>query len=163
MITTKDKHRAIVEAMLDADETLQALVNMSLGSPGTGTSGGQTAMTKTINVGRYIDEHGIVERGVNGVYDLFNIWVALTGRRMVIFRGSWFSFTPKPKKLLTSVDRGDVELSWRDEKVVGGHVRLYHFRFPDDHHLVRLGTPHDEADRFVAALGTQAVQLPPRE
>ena len=159
MVATKDKHRAIVQRHLDPGETLQALINVNDGSAGGGASAAQATATAIRNTGRYRDEHGIAEKGLDGNFSLHELWLGLTDRRLLVFTGSWFTFTHKPKKLVTAVDRGRFTLTWRDETAMRP-VRLLHFVFPDDQHIVRMGEADDESDRFVAALGAEAAPMP---
>lgn len=149
MVGTREKHRDIVSRRLENGEALRALINVHDGS--TGVNGLNAS-------GRYRAEHGIAERGLNGHFDLPNVWLALTDRRLVVFSGSWFSLAPKPKELLTTFPVGTFAVSWRD-LAAPPRTRLLHFLFPDDQHIVRHGEADDESDRFLAALGTQAAPM----
>jgi hypothetical protein len=154
MVATRDKHRAIVAEHCEPGETLLALVHVNVPS-----SGGGHESPSARNVSRYTTANNIVERGVNGVYDLHDIWLGLTERRLLIFRGSWFTFAHKPKRFLTAVPIDTVTLRWRDEAALRVEARLYHFAIGDEEHLVRLGDVDEEADRFVSALGGRATLL----
>ncbi|MCB0994506.1 MAG: hypothetical protein KDB21_05410 [Acidimicrobiales bacterium] len=156
MVATRDKHRTIVSRHLASGETLQALINVNSGSTGAGSNPG----TRITNVDRYLERNGIREKGINGEFSVADIWLALTDQRMLVFSGSWFTLAPKPKKYLTDLPRAGVRVAWRDERALRP-CRLFHFVFPGDQHIVRLGEVDEEADRFVAALGVQATPLPP--
>lgn len=149
MVATRDKHRRIVSNHLESGETLHALINVNDGSPGAGP-------TSAVNAtGRYRAEHGIEERGIGGIFDLFDMWLALTDRRLLVFRGSSFSLAPKPKRLEVALGRDDLEVAWRDDRAFGP-FRLLHFTFANGDVVVRMGETDDESDRFLAALGERA-------
>ena len=144
---------------LQDGEVLQALVHVNSGSGGGAGSGMAQAHATKLSPAGYVAEHGIAEKGLNGQFALADIWLALTDRRLLVWSGSVISLAPRPKKLLTEAPRDSFTVTWRDARSFTGY-RLYHFVFPDEQHLVRLGEDDDEADRFVAALGDQASLMP---
>lgn len=142
-----------MRAALDPGEGLVACVFVHQGS-----TVGESARTFH-GVGSYVAEHGIVEKGVNGVFDLIGAFVALTDRRLVLFRQASLALKPRPKALATTVPLNQVRLWWRDEASRPAS-RLYHFVFGEDEHWVRRGEQEPDADALIAALGPRAVPLP---
>ncbi len=109
------------------------------------------------SLSRYIEDNGVVEKGINGVFDLSDTWLALTDRRLAFFKGAWFTLAPKPKKHILDMPADSFTVRWRPEKGVQDHY-LLHFVFPDDQNLVVMAEPGD-ADVFLGALGNRAQRI----
>ncbi len=153
-MATRDKDRTIVQRALGPGEDLRALTFVHMGST---VPMGSSA--KTLHgVAEYLSEHGIVEKGVNGVFDLIGAFVALTDQRLVLFRQSQLAVRPKPKAVATEVLLDQVTLRWADDDR-RPRSRLYHFVFGDDEHFVRRGEQEPDADALVRGLGDRATPM----
>lgn len=160
--TVSAEHRSAIEAMLAPDETLKAVVYVS-----TGVGIGQVAgRDRTVHgVAEYLRENDIVAIGLPSTPAVaFDAgWIAATDDRLAFVvpgGGLWAS----PDAIAYDVPYDRVEtLRWRDESSAGVSTRLYHLTY--DHtngkalDLVRRSLANDDADAFVAALGSRATEM----
>ncbi len=158
MVQVQPRHRKLIATHLEPGEQVIAILHTDQGKAGPTTASGATAGSSTGGGRRrYLAEHGIVEKGVNGVFDLADTWLALTDRRLAFFKGAWFTLLPKPKKHILDMPADSFTVKWKPENGPPDRL-LLHFLFPGDENLVVLAEAED-AEEFLRALGDRAGRI----